>query len=157
MKLFIVNQGSTMPKGFGSLTPERRREISSAGGKAAHAAGTAHRFTVAEARVAGRIGGLKARKRGLAMAALDAASDAASNPVPDLVPVAPTEPPPAAPMTEPAPPMAVEAMTPEQAADELVREGQRLGMYDPPQGQSALDAVEANEIQRIHDEATARS
>lgn len=45
------------PKGFATLTPERRREIASQGGKAAHALGKAHQFTPAEARAAGRKGG----------------------------------------------------------------------------------------------------
>lgn len=39
-------------KGFASLSPERRREIASQGGKAAHTYGTAHRFTSDEARKA---------------------------------------------------------------------------------------------------------
>lgn len=118
-----------MPKGFGSLTPERRREISAAGGKAAHARGTAHRFSHAEAVAAGRIGGLKARKRDLALAAL-----AASAP-------RDTEAPPAAPPTEPAPPLVVEETTVGPAHPD----------FDP---QAALDAAE---IQRVHDEAMARS
>lgn len=45
-------------RGFASLTPERRREIASRGGAAAHAKGKAHEFTQEEARVAGRKGGL---------------------------------------------------------------------------------------------------
>lgn len=40
------------------MTPERQREIASAGGKAAHAKGTAHQFTPDEARKAGRKGGI---------------------------------------------------------------------------------------------------
>lgn len=49
--------------GFASLTPEQRSEIARRGGKAAHAAGTAHKFAAGseEAREAGRRGGL-ARK-----------------------------------------------------------------------------------------------
>lgn len=43
---------------FSNLTPEQRREISSKGGKAAHARGTAHQWTSEEAREAGRKGGL---------------------------------------------------------------------------------------------------
>jgi DNA-binding CsgD family transcriptional regulator len=43
-------------RGFASLSPERRREIASKGGKAAHAAGKAHTFTTEEARVAGSKG-----------------------------------------------------------------------------------------------------
>jgi len=37
------------PRGFASMAPERRAEISSRGGKAAHASGKAHRFTSEEA------------------------------------------------------------------------------------------------------------
>jgi general stress protein YciG len=48
------------PLGFGALPRQRVREIASKGGKAAHAAGTAHKFTRDEARVAGRKGGLAA-------------------------------------------------------------------------------------------------
>lgn len=44
-------------RGFASLTPEQRRAIASAGGKAAHAQGTAHRFNSEEATEAGRKGG----------------------------------------------------------------------------------------------------
>ena len=44
-------------RGFALLSVERRRELASAGGRAAHAAGTAHEFTSDEARAAGRIGG----------------------------------------------------------------------------------------------------
>lgn len=44
-------------KGFGRLTPEERAEISRRGGKAAHAAGLAHRWTPDAAREAGRKGG----------------------------------------------------------------------------------------------------
>lgn len=46
------------PRGFAAISPERRKEISSSGGKAAHAAGTAHQFSSAEARVAGTKGGI---------------------------------------------------------------------------------------------------
>jgi general stress protein YciG len=46
-------------RGFASLTQEKRRAIASAGGKAAQAKGTAHRYTPEEARAAGRKGGLK--------------------------------------------------------------------------------------------------
>lgn len=47
-----------IPKhGFAGMKPEQRRAIASAGGKAAHALGRAHRFTSQEARDAGRKGG----------------------------------------------------------------------------------------------------
>ncbi len=45
------------PRGFAALNKERRKEISSKGGKAAHAAGTAHQFSTEEAAEAGRKGG----------------------------------------------------------------------------------------------------
>lgn len=47
------------PRGFANLSPEERRIRSSAGGKAAHAKGTAHRFTSETAREAGAKGGAK--------------------------------------------------------------------------------------------------
>lgn len=43
---------SRKPRGFATLSPERRREIASMGGRTAHAAGTAHQFTSDEARAA---------------------------------------------------------------------------------------------------------
>lgn len=46
------------PRGFAAMDPEKRREISSKGGKAAHVAGTAHQFTKEEAEIAGRKGGM---------------------------------------------------------------------------------------------------
>jgi len=45
------------PRGFGALDPEKRRALAGAGGRTAQAMGTAHRFTVEEARSAGRKGG----------------------------------------------------------------------------------------------------
>lgn len=46
------------PRGFATMSKEKIREISSKGGKTAHAMGTAHQFTPAEAAAAGRKGGL---------------------------------------------------------------------------------------------------
>lgn len=40
------------------MNPERQREIAKAGGKAAHAKGTAHQWDSTEAAAAGRKGGL---------------------------------------------------------------------------------------------------
>jgi general stress protein YciG len=48
------------------MDPEKQRAIASKGGKAAHAKGTAHRFTPAEASEAGRKGGRAAHARGTA-------------------------------------------------------------------------------------------
>ena len=45
-------------RGFATMDREKVREIARHGGKAAHAAGTAHEFTSDEARAAGRKGGL---------------------------------------------------------------------------------------------------
>jgi uncharacterized protein len=45
------------PTGFAALTPERRQEVASSGGRAAHANGGAHEFTSEEARRAGAKGG----------------------------------------------------------------------------------------------------
>ena len=44
-------------RGFASMDPGKQRLIASKGGKAAHAKGRAHEWTVEEAREAGRKGG----------------------------------------------------------------------------------------------------
>ena len=49
-------------RGFGSMSPERKREIASMGGKAAHTLGTAHEWTSEEAREAGKKGGKISRR-----------------------------------------------------------------------------------------------
>lgn len=45
------------PRGLAGVSPERRREIASMGGKAAQRKGTGHHFTSEEAQAAGRKGG----------------------------------------------------------------------------------------------------
>lgn len=50
-------------RGFAAMDPSRVSEIASKGGKAAHAAGTAHQFTTEEARAAGRKGGTAPHRR----------------------------------------------------------------------------------------------
>lgn len=45
-------------RGFAAMDRDRVKEIASKGGKAAHAAGTAHQFSSDEARTAGRKGGI---------------------------------------------------------------------------------------------------
>lgn len=50
-------QRAKRPQGFAAISPERRREIAAAGGRAAHARGTGHRFSPQEAADAGRRGG----------------------------------------------------------------------------------------------------
>ena len=44
-------------KGFAALSEDERKQLSRMGGRAAHAAGTAHEFTSEEAKAAGRKGG----------------------------------------------------------------------------------------------------
>lgn len=46
------------PRGFAAMDRNRVKEIASTGGKAAHAAGTAHQFSHDEAVSAGRKGGI---------------------------------------------------------------------------------------------------
>lgn len=45
-------------RGFGSMNRDKQRAIASKGGKAAHALGRAHEWTVEEAREAGKKGGI---------------------------------------------------------------------------------------------------
>lgn len=59
-------------RGFAVLSPEKKREIASMGGKAAHEHGRAHRFTSEEARAAGK------KRHQLRMMAAAAAAAAAS-------------------------------------------------------------------------------
>jgi len=54
----MQEQKTKKRRGFAAMDPAKVREISSKGGKAAHAAGTAHQFTTDEARAAGRKGGV---------------------------------------------------------------------------------------------------
>jgi hypothetical protein len=62
---FLLNPGETMQedttaapqrrlRGFAAMTPEKKREIASLGGRAAHASGRAHQFSSEEARAAGK-------------------------------------------------------------------------------------------------------
>lgn len=47
----------TKGRGFASMSKDKQRMIASKGGRAAHAKGTAHKWTSDEARKAGRLGG----------------------------------------------------------------------------------------------------
>ncbi len=59
------SQKTPAKRGFAAMSEERRREISSKGGRAAHAKGKAHVFTPEEARIAGQKGGATvSRNRG---------------------------------------------------------------------------------------------
>lgn len=49
-------------RGFAAMSQERRREIASRGGKAAHQQGVAHKWSSEEARKAGKKGGQISQK-----------------------------------------------------------------------------------------------
>lgn len=66
-------------RGFAAMDREKQRQIASMGGKAAHAKGAAHEFTSAEAREAGRKGGLNSHGRKNAAAAAAAAQNGSGN------------------------------------------------------------------------------
>jgi general stress protein YciG len=53
-------------RGFASMSPEKQRAIASKGGRAAHQKGTAHEWTPEEAKAAGRLGGMRSKKRNAA-------------------------------------------------------------------------------------------
>lgn len=58
-----IGDGSrTSRRGFASMDPTEQRRIASEGGKASHASGQGHKWTVEEARAAGRKGGLTSRR-----------------------------------------------------------------------------------------------
>jgi general stress protein YciG len=61
MQNTLMAENNTKRRGFASMDKEKQREIAARGGKAAHAAGTAHEFTSEEAREAGRKGGRRSR------------------------------------------------------------------------------------------------
>jgi general stress protein YciG len=48
-------------RGFASMDPDKQRSIAGKGGRAAHQHGTAHEWTVEEARAAGRKGAIARR------------------------------------------------------------------------------------------------
>jgi hypothetical protein len=52
-----------MPRGFASMSPERRREVQSRGGKAAQATGKCPHWTPEQAGAAGRKARAKAREK----------------------------------------------------------------------------------------------
>jgi general stress protein YciG len=74
-------------RGFAAMDPKKVAEIASKGGKAAHAAGTAHQFTSEEARVAGQKGGSAAhrvRGRGPRNSQVVQTAEPANEGVPDV-------------------------------------------------------------------------
>lgn len=61
-----VKRSTRKRMGLAALPPERRAEISSMGGRAAHAQGAAYTFTPEKAREAGKLGGAAAHAKGVA-------------------------------------------------------------------------------------------
>lgn len=53
-----VGQKPKQRRGFAAMDREKVKAIASSGGKAAHAAGTAHQFNSEEAKLAGKKGGI---------------------------------------------------------------------------------------------------
>lgn len=74
----IDTDGLKRDHGFASMAPSRQREIAGRGGKAAHARGRAHEFTVEEARSAGRKGGHAVSRDRAHMAAIGRAGGEAA-------------------------------------------------------------------------------
>ncbi|MBP6609248.1 MAG: hypothetical protein KA258_06710 [Deltaproteobacteria bacterium] len=60
----------TRKRGFAAMSPERRKQVTSKGGKEAHAAGLANKFTKETAREAGKLGGAKTGADRARMAAI---------------------------------------------------------------------------------------
>jgi uncharacterized protein len=52
----IVDTNVRRARGLAAMSPERRREIASKGGRTSQARGTAHQWTAAEASAAGKKG-----------------------------------------------------------------------------------------------------
>jgi uncharacterized protein len=59
----MEHPSSPKTRGFARMIPERLREIASKGGQTSHARGTAHQWTVEEARAAGKKSAKQARQR----------------------------------------------------------------------------------------------
>ena len=52
----VLQKNSRRARGLAAMSPERRREIASMGGRTSQARGTAHQWTAAEASAAGKKG-----------------------------------------------------------------------------------------------------
>jgi uncharacterized protein len=52
----ILQPNTRRARGLAAMSPERRKEIASMGGRTSQARGTAHQWTAAEASVAGKKG-----------------------------------------------------------------------------------------------------
>src|SRR5256885_17230475 len=74
---------STSKRGFASMDPQRKKEIASKGGRAAHEKGTAHEFSPEEARNAGRKGGEAVSRNRDPMSSIGRKGDEADSPARD--------------------------------------------------------------------------
>ncbi|HEX6552397.1 MAG: KGG domain-containing protein [Ktedonobacteraceae bacterium] len=54
--MMILHQTNGRARGLAAMSPERRREIASKGGRTSQARGTAHQWTAEEASAAGKKG-----------------------------------------------------------------------------------------------------
>lgn len=61
----IKQKTKSKGRGFASMSKDKQKAIASKGGRAAHKKGTAHKWTSAEARVAGQKGGRARQKKQL--------------------------------------------------------------------------------------------
>jgi general stress protein YciG len=59
----IIRQNGRRPRGLAAMSPERRREIASMGGRTSQARGTAHQWTAEEASAAGKKGSARYSQR----------------------------------------------------------------------------------------------
>jgi len=60
----MLHRNQPRPRGLAAMSPERRREIASMGGRTSQARGTAHQWTAEEASAAGKKGSARyAQKR----------------------------------------------------------------------------------------------
>jgi general stress protein YciG len=56
MNYMIIRQGTGRARGLAAMSPEKRKEIASKGGRTSQARGTAHQWTPEEASAAGKKG-----------------------------------------------------------------------------------------------------
>ena len=61
--MMIIRQNTGRARGVAAMSPERRREIASKGGRTSQARGTAHQWTAAEASAAGKKGSARYAQR----------------------------------------------------------------------------------------------
>ena len=61
--MMILRQSTGRARGLAAMSPERRREIASKGGRTSQARGTAHQWTPEEASAAGKKGSARYARR----------------------------------------------------------------------------------------------